>query len=142
MLSVRTDSWSVLDRKNAGRMPALPRLSGAGASQIGTDAVAAGFGGFGFLLFVFGELFVGVGEGVAGGEHRVAAACLLLFFLDLAEFMANLTQRGFDGLHFDEQVTDFFQEVVQVERAYYIGKLGRFERAGILATCQFGKNVK
>jgi len=66
MVSVRSDSWFELDRKIAGRMPALPgtflkkravpfrELAAARVAQVGADAVAASLGGFGFLLFVFG----------------------------------------------------------------------------------------
>src|SRR5215475_12023605 len=99
-------------------MPALPirwqcfELAGVGVAEVGADAIAAGFGGLGFLLFVFGEFLVGVREGVAGGEHGIGAAVLALFLPDLAELVADLSKRCFDRLHFDEQVAYLFEEVV------------------------------
>jgi hypothetical protein len=127
-VSVRTDSWF--------------ELAGAGVAEVGADAVAAGLGGFGFLLFVFGEFFVGVGEGIAGGEHRVGAAVLALFLSDLAEFVADLAERCFDGFHFDEQVTHFFKEIVQVKWADDVGKLGGFKWAGVLAAGKLRKDIE
>jgi hypothetical protein len=116
-------------------------LAGAGVAEVGAGAVALGLGGLGFLALVFGDFFFAVGVGIAGGEHRGGTAGLPLLFADFAELVANLAQRSVDGLDLDEQVADFFQKIVKVERADDIGQAGLFQRGNELAA-HLGNEVK
>ena len=96
-----------------------------GVAKVDTG-LAPGFGQFAFLLLVFGEFFVGIGEGIARSEHGVTPG-LFLFLAQRAEFVADLPDWAFDGLHFDEQITDFFEKVVKVVRAKHIGEPRGFQ---------------
>src|ERR1700719_2402116 len=107
--------------------------SSVGVAEIDARLVASGLGGFAFLFLVFGEFLVGVRERVARGEHGVGATSLLLFLAQGAEFMADLTNGALDGLHFDEQVADFFEKVVEMVGAKHVGKACGFQLDNVLA---------
>lgn len=108
-----------------------------GIAEIGARFVASRLGLFSFLAFVLGELFVSIGKGVARGEHGIGTARLLLFLSQGAELMADLAQRRFDCFYFDEEVADFFKEIVKVIRANHVGKAVDFEMADVLASAHF-----
>ena len=57
-------------RVSKNKEPETYRLA-VGIAEVDTGLVAPGFGQFAFLLFVFGELLIGVGERVARSEHGV-----------------------------------------------------------------------
>jgi hypothetical protein len=118
------------------------QLAGTGIAQIGAGPVAAGFGGFSFSALVFSDFFFGIGVGIAGGKHRVRATSLLFLFADFAKLMANLAKRRFDGLDLNQQVTDFFEKVVEVERPDYVGEASKFQGADELAAAGFRNEVK
>src|SRR5260370_24221834 len=88
-----------------------------GVAEVDAGLVALGFGQFAFLFLVFGQFLVRVGERVARSEHGVGLGSLFLFLAQGAEFMADLPERRFDGLHFDEKIADFFGKVVKMVRA-------------------------
>jgi hypothetical protein len=111
---------------------ALPH-SAVGIAEVDARLVASGLGGFAFLFLVFGEFLVGVGERVARGEHGVGTAGLFLLLAQGAEFMADLTDGTLDGLHFDEQVADFFEKVVKMVGTKYVGKSSGFQMDNVLA---------
>src|SRR5215475_10446188 len=48
---------------------------------------------FGFLAFVFGQLFFAVGIGIAGGEHGVGLGSQALLLAEAPEFVTHLSQR-------------------------------------------------
>ncbi len=56
--------------------------------------------------------------------------------------MANLADRAFDGLHFDEQIADFFEKVVKVVRTKYIGHPRPFQRSKVLGAGHFRYQVQ
>ena len=85
------------------------RMSAVGAAEVGARLVAAGPGGFRFLAFVFGKLFVGVGKGIPRSKHGIGSSGLLLLFAQSSKFVADLPDRPLNGFHFDEQVADLFQ---------------------------------
>ena len=47
--------------------------------------------------------------------------------------MANLAQRNFNGFHLDEQVADFFQEIVKMVGANDVRKPSGFEGLNVLS---------
>jgi hypothetical protein len=47
--------------------------------------------------------------------------------------MADLTDGTLDGLHFDEQVADFFEKVVKMVGAKHVGKACGFQLDNVLA---------
>jgi hypothetical protein len=117
-------------------------VSAVGAAEVGAGFVAARLGGFAFRALVFGELFVGVGEGIARSEHGIGAAGLLLFLAQGAELMADLAERRFNGFYFDEEVTDLFKEVVKMVRANDVGHMVDLEMADVLASARFRDEVE
>jgi len=56
--------------------------------------------------------------------------------------MAHLAQRSFDGLHFDEQVADFLEEVVEMVRANHVRHAIDFEVADVLASAKLRNEIK
>ena len=113
-----------------------------GIAEIGARFVASRLGLFSFLAFVLGELFVGIGKGVARGEHGIGTARLLLFLSQGAELMADLAQRRFDCFYFDEEIADLFQEIVKVIGPDHIGETRDFELDDVLAAARFGNQKK
>ena len=113
------------------------------AAEIGVGAAAPRLIEFRFLTLVIGELFLGVGGvGIAGSEHGVGAAGFFFLFAQAAKFVANLAQRDVNGFHLDEQVADFFQEIVKVVGAKDVRKPGRFEALDVLSAAQGRNHVK
>jgi hypothetical protein len=113
-----------------------------GAAEVSAGLVTLGLGSFGILFFVFGEFLVGVDGGITGGKHGIGASGLLLLFAQVAEFVAHLADGHFNGFHLDEEVTDFFEEVVEMVGADHVGEPGGFQRANKLAAGQFRNEVK
>jgi hypothetical protein len=115
--------------------------SAIGVAEVDARLVAPGFGQFAFLFLVFGELFVGVGERIARSEHGIASG---LFFLlpQRAEFMADLTDGALDGLHFDEQIADFFEKVVKMVGSKHVGKARGFQMDNVLAAGLFRDEIQ
>lgn len=104
------------------------------AAEIGVRAAAPRLIEFRILALVIGELFLGVGGvGIAGSEHGVGASGFFFLFAEAAKFVANLAQRDFNGFHLDEQVADFFQEIVKVVGAKDVRKPGGFEGLNVLS---------
>jgi hypothetical protein len=52
--------------------------------------------------------------------------------------VANLAQRGFNRFHFDQEIADFFKEIVEVIRPDHIRESVDFEVADVLACAHFG----
>ena len=97
---------------------------------------------FGFLALVLGELFVGVGEGVAGGEHGGQAVGLLLLFSHFTKFAAHLAQGRLDGFYFHKQIADLLEEVMQMERPDDIRQTGLFEGVGVMGPGHFRDEIQ
>jgi len=113
------------------------------AAEIGVGATAARLIEFGFLTLVIGELFFGVrGVGIAGSEHGVGTSGFFLLFAQAAKFVANLAQRDVNGFHFDEQVADFFQEIVKMVGAKDVRKPRGFEGLNVLSAAERRNHVK
>src|SRR4029077_12115048 len=108
-----------------------------GAAEVGAGLVTLGLGGFSFLLFVFGELLIGVAVGIARGKHGIRASGLFFLLAEAAEFVTHLADGGFDGFYLDEEVADFFKEVVEMVGADHVGKPTGFQGANKLAAGQF-----
>ena len=106
-------------------------------AEISTRFLAFGLGQGGFLAFVFGNFFFSVGVRVARSEHGIGLGSLTLFLAQTSKFITDLAQRGIYCFHFDEQVTDFLQKIVQVVGANDVGELGLFERPDVLAARHF-----
>jgi len=56
--------------------------------------------------------------------------------------MADLTDGTLDGLHFDEQIADFFEKVVKVVGTKYVGKARGFQMDNVLAAGQFRDQIQ
>jgi len=56
--------------------------------------------------------------------------------------VADLPDWAFDGLHFDEQITDFFEKVVKVVRAKHIGEPRGFQVSHVLAASRLWNKVQ
>ena len=56
--------------------------------------------------------------------------------------MAHLAQRSFDGLHFDEEIADFLEEVVEMVRANHVRHAIDFEVADVLAAAKLRNEIE
>src|SRR5713226_4359124 len=94
-------------------------------STVGIAEIDAALGtlvlqGLAFGAFILGDFFFGVGEGIARGEHGVGLGGFFLFLAQLAKLVAHLANRRVDGFDFHQQIADFFQKIVKMERAQHI----------------------
>src|SRR5882724_9641784 len=113
-----------------------------GVPEVGTRFVAPRLRRLAFLAFVFGDLFLGIGKGLTGGEHGIGASRLLLFLAQGAEFVADLTERSVNRFHLDKEVADLFQEIVKVIGTNHIGEARALELNDVLASARFWNQKK
>ena len=67
---------------------------------------------------------------------------MLLLHAQGPKFVADLAERRFDGLHFDEKVADLFQEIVKMVRTNHVGHVADLEMADVLAAAGFRDEIE
>jgi hypothetical protein len=67
---------------------------------------------------------------------------LLFFLAQGAEFVADLTERSVNRFHLDEEVADFFEEIVKVIGPNHIWEARGFELDDVLASARFWNQKK